>query len=537
MILVDGDAGAPRTPATSKDDLWRALAAAGPKATAEALGADELDRLHVESPLEAFVSARVADGWSLILTGNAGDGKTHILRRIRPALDAAGAVTIEDATAIMRGGEVAPIVAAWTGAVAAGHPFCLAANEYPLFQLREGAAAFAPLAEVDRQCRHRLAYGAPNESVEAGRGKVLVLDLSLRNPLAPGFVDALLDHILVDLAANLPQPGTTTAARNAARLGDPRLRAQLRLLMERMIALGHRATIRELWILVARMVLGVSEHDQLQRADWYSEILFTPDPRFALTTALRDVDPARCSHPQLDQALETRAASLRKGWRWGEPPLPPHPDLSPDVFSALKRAFFFEHERGGEALALGDPDADDFRRLLAGLGDSGGAATSRIIDAINSAYCPVRFSGREHHLYAWTGHRFHEQPSRSFVAAERIGVDDLVLEVPRLPTRISNAFPYRPDHVALTAPSLPGAPRLKLDFPLYRTLRRLGRGLPRKLVPERDLHRLDAFLEKIGSARHGDRRALWSVHLESLEVLHINLSADKRRYESVRVYG
>jgi hypothetical protein len=70
-----------------------------------------------------------------------------------------------------------------------------------------------------------------------------------------------------------------------------------------------------------------------------------------------------------------------------------------------------------------------------------------------------------------------------------------------------------------------------------RTLRRLARGLPRKLMPERDIHRLDAFLEKLGADQVGRRDTIWSVHLESLELIQVSLSADGRRFDGVRIYA
>jgi hypothetical protein len=72
---------------------------------------------------------------------------------------------------------------------------------------------------------------------------------------------------------------------------------------------------------------------------------------------------------------------------------------------------------------------------------------------------------------------------------------------------------------------------------LWRTLRRLARGLPRKLIPERDIHRLDAFLEKLGAGAVGKRDTIWSVHLENLELVQVNLSADGRCFEGVRSYA
>jgi hypothetical protein len=78
---------------------------------------------------------------------------------------------------------------------------------------------------------------------------------------------------------------------------------------------------------------------------------------------------------------------------------------------------------------------------------------------------------------------------------------------------------------------------LRIDFPLFRTLKRLARGLPRKLVPERDIHKLDAFLEKLGAGGHSGARTIWSVHLENLDVIQVSLSADGNRYEGVKRYA
>ena len=203
----------------------------------------------------------------------------------------------------------------------------------------------------------------------------------------------------------------------------------------------------------------------------------------------------------------------------------------------LKRRFYFEHEKGQEVFDLADPDAKDFEDLVQGRMGSGRTLAANLVDAINAAYCPLQFDSRDQHLYLWNGYRFHEQPSRSFVAAERVATDDLVTEVPRLPARLEECFDYRPDHVALTAHELSGTPRLRIDFPLWRTLRRLARGLPRKLIPERDIHRLDAFLQKLGADMVGKRDCVWSVHLENLELIQVNLSADKNRFERVRSYG
>lgn len=534
MSAGEGDA---QQSTTSTDDttLWRTLAAAGPMATAEALSDGDFDRLHVARSVETFLSAQVRAGQSIVLTGNAGDGKTHLLRRMKSELEAAGAIVVEDATALMHAGKVEPILDKWRQANELQRPFCIAANEYPLYQLRLADKEAAHLMEVSRQCRHRLAYG-PVVDDEKANG-VLVMDLSLRNPLSATFVDALIDKMLADpgLVKAISGQGEPIARRNVELLSLPRVRDRLRALASRLVALGHRATVRELWILVSRMVFGGLGRGDFQRSDWYSEALFTRDDRFDATVALQAVDPAASSHPLWDSALELRTDAVRRGWVLRAPISSPHPTLQWSDFAALKRRFYFEHERGSEVFDLADPDASDFQDLLSGRRASG--RVSELVDAINAAYCPVRFDSRDQHLYLWNGHRFHEQPSRSFIAGDRIASEQLHLEVPRLPSRLEGAFDYAPDHVVLTASDLPGKPRLRIDFPLWQTLRRLKRGLPRKLVPERDIHRLDAFLEKLGAEVSGERRTIWSVHLENLDLIQVSLSADGRRFESVRTYA
>ena len=80
--------------------LWTTLAAAGPKAIAEALTAQELDRLHVPTKIEDFVTDQVKQGRSVVLTGNAGDGKTMLTAR----LIAAGARYFSDEVALIERG-------------------------------------------------------------------------------------------------------------------------------------------------------------------------------------------------------------------------------------------------------------------------------------------------------------------------------------------------------------------------------------------------------------------------------------------------
>jgi hypothetical protein len=107
---------------------------------------------------------------------------------------------------VMRRGSVESILNRWRTALGALRPYCLAANEYPLHLLRSqlrkpnaserlGEPLYRALSEVERQWGHRLAYGSESAAEDACE-KVLVLDLSLRNPLTSEFSGLALAKLL-----------------------------------------------------------------------------------------------------------------------------------------------------------------------------------------------------------------------------------------------------------------------------------------------------------------------------------------------------
>ena len=203
--------------------LWRLLAAAGREAIAEALTEEDFERMHIDNGIEGFLGEQVRAGKSVVVTGNAGDGKTHLLRRVKRDLEGAGAVVVEDATAEMRGGKPDPVLEKWRAAIEGGQPFCLAANEYPLYQLRMADASAPHLAEVSRQCRDRLSY-ADDEDF-ARDWNLVVIDLSLRNPLGSDFFEAMLDRLLDDdgVKAALTSPAEAVVRGNVERLAHPQV--------------------------------------------------------------------------------------------------------------------------------------------------------------------------------------------------------------------------------------------------------------------------------------------------------------------------
>lgn len=515
--------------------FWKELAQAGPEVCADELSEAQLRRLHVKQGIDRFLLDRVREGFSIILTGNAGDGKTHLLRRLEPELNKLGAQVEPDATAAMRPDDVSPIIRAWKKA----RCYCIAANEYPLHLLRIAGKGFAPIDEVDRQCRERLAYSVHADNTEQAQEKVLVVDLSLRNPLNPGFAGPLLDKLLAD-----PEVGRYAMDRpdgdmawNYHHLSTTNgiVRERLLDLFVRLAAMGHRTTVRELWIWATRMLFGNGTEDNMPQQSpgrWYSSRLFEKDSRFAISSLLNNLaDPAAHSHPRWDRLLED--GSLNVGW--GVDGLPILLRMDADNFTALKRRFYFEHSAGRDVFTLKGSQGEMFLRALDPLHPVEDSFKQFLIESINSAYCSTLFPQMSTRLYLWVGHRYHEQPSHGYVANQSIADSELELLRPRLPKRVQHAFDYQPDHLLLRYRH-PGSGdiQLRVDYMLFCALEKLRQGLPRQLLPDRDINRLDSFIEQLRRVDIKMERNFFIHNHDDRTAVNVTLSPDFRRYESVK---
>jgi hypothetical protein len=540
----------PISPEISKVvEFWRSLAFGGPEVCSDVLGEDDLEVLHVAQELDQFLVDRVRKGYSIILTGNAGDGKTHLLRRLEPELQKLKAVVQYDASAAMDHSKIAPILNEWRKAQKSGRPYCLAANEYPLYLLREHGRRkptdLPVLTEVDRQCRLRLSYGeaTPDERAKTDQGKVLVVDLSLRNPLHADFAGAMLNRLLKNpaLAAYAKSNTELNFSENFRRLLDETVRKRLLGLFDRLRALGNRATIRELWIVLARLLFGGKLDTATpvagRFADWYSERLFDPDNHLPLVENLRRwADPANVSHPTWDLRLEAANGTGAEDWLVDKaiPTLDRRRMGQRDregraLFEAIKRRFYFEHRAGEQSFALEGGYANEFRDLLQQSEGHRTQVAEQIVEAVNRCYCPMTRVERSK-LYLWVGHRYHEQPSRAFVAQAFFHTTDFDVLLPRLPKRLEGAYQYRPDHFVLRLRKHGERYRLIVDFQLFMTLRKVQKGLPRHLLPERDLNRLDSFLTQLHEADPQKANEFIVYNQETLATSRVQVSEDHSQY-------
>ena len=501
--------------------FWRRLARAGSNAVSEGLTDAEFESLHLETPLEDYLLEHARQGISIVLTGNAGDGKTHLARALQRRLggDADNIEFAFDATAIMNSVDgVVPIVELWREAENTGKRIILAINQYPLYMLRRKLPEVLPdvAEQLDRQWQARLTTRPADTSPTSD--SVLLVDLSLRNPLSPVFAQRVLNKMLNDPAVrqHAASGNDPDFSFNFACLIHQQVQKRLFELFERVISAGIRTTIRELWILTARLLFGTSATDDrpgVERA-WYSERLYDKDERFYLTEALRRVaDPSTVSHPQIDRLLENPVNMRAGGWNVGvEMPVAlPVSALVPtkdkhnndrERFPALKRRFYFEHTDGGEKVFELDRGADAHFHSILRTPKDDAEHLRRMVEAINRCYFPHQFEGIREKLCLWVGHRLDEQPTKSFVAGDYIPRDRLRIHRPEPPKLLRNQLEYAPDHLILSAFTGSGNATshdwtLRIDAALFRTLSAVSNGLPRHLINPSELNRLDTFIDRL----------------------------------------
>ena len=553
----DGSGGGGGSDDQRRLEFWRRLARAGSNAVSEGLTDDEFDELHIETPLEEYLLERAEAGQSIVLTGNAGDGKTHLARALQGRLNNA-ADRFEfafDATAMMNSDEgVMPVVERWREAKIAGKQMVLAINQYPLYMLREEIRRPLPdvSEEIERQWKARLTAGSAGSDPAAD--SLILADLSLRNPLSQGFSDRVLGTMLDDpvVRRHASSGEDTNFSFNFERLANEGIQERLFELFDRLISSGRRTTVRELWILTARLLFGSSTDSETPGVSesWYSERLFMHDTRFPLCDALRDTaDPAAVSHPHVDQRLEDPEGTQPSEWLVGsEGPVPLQSPASVQTreacdkyrrrFRALKRRFYFEHQDGGNKIFELDlsPHGRFHEILRSPAGDADHLAL--LVEAINRSYCPRHFEGANENLYLWIGHRLDEQPTKSFFAGEYIPKSRLEILRPELPGALKGAFSYVPDHLILMvkSPRPAGSPEvaLRIDAALFRTLSETLHGLPRHLINPGELNRLDAFMDRLSRTDPMQLPEFLMHNTEYVTSSAVKLSPDLGTYEGVR---
>lgn len=496
---------------------------------AETLTSEQLRLLHISTPIEDYVGDCLAKGWDVVLTGNPGDGKTHLMMWVRerdPSLEKVE--WIIDATAVESDGSSPTgeetIYKDWLARRKKGIPTCLAINQGVLREMIRTVPGSPLLAEVSRQLTDQIFY-LDDQAPASPKESVVVLDLDKRSPLEPQFFARILENLLEDKfygeCPTCPHRIACAVPRNRDLLRSATARERVTRVMALVGRSGFHATMRDVQGLVAYMITGgkdCADHirDTELLGSRFYDLLYTG--RGPLFDAARNVfDPARTSDPLIDDELWT-GTYADAGWDEANE-LQPSPNTAGDdrrsrrAFASAKRSFYFNQPDGGRLEQYIAPADQEFFELLELSEKRRGETARRLVRVINGFFAP---NPEAQELRIWNRHHFDVPPSRVYMSTRTLRSRSLIAALPKPAEWQAPVGGFQVDHVLLHAVEDGHVlARLRVDQKIYRGLSEADEGQPFPLRSPELIKALETFLSRIG-ASVADADDVVEIFVESL---------------------
>lgn len=463
----------------------------GSSAYADRINLDNLKAIHVETSLDKAMLSSMRSGKSVVLTGNPGDGKTHLIRILEPGLEFIQPSPLVEYDASRIPDE--DLYNQWVSAVEQGRPFCVAINEAVLINLANRYPNFAPLQEARQQVTQAVSY---NERVEQDFS-VIVFDLSHRNVLSQSVVSAVLNKLadpeIITRCENCPEEGCDFV-RNQKLLKNQQVRDRLQVIFDRVSRRGYHATLRELQAFISFLLFAgrnCGEMLETSGEDKYTlhQLIFSGVGN--LFDVVRSTfDPSKISHPLWDDSLVYGEADISDWIHDGVMEIGALDPSNESRFISRKRAFFFYNQNGMDLINLAGDDETEFGLFLQ-MQDR--QALRYIIQRIN------RFFGDDtgsEQLKVWQSHRYNQSPRRILYSALTRKRQEFEIMPPKLLNTMSGAFELAQDHVLLRLKDRHQA-RLKIDFAMFELLARANRGVPVMSLEGDATRRIWQFMEQL----------------------------------------
>lgn len=226
----------------------------GSSAYADHIDAGLLACIHLSTKLDNAIIEAVKDGKDIVLTGNPGDGKTHIIRMLKPSIDQLDLPVkiILDASTLSN----SEIYQSWHDARESGKSYIIAINAAVLYSVFKEHEDFAPLAEAYKRMTSSVVFHDESEN----DGDVIVFDLSKREVLTPDIIAQAIckmtDEQHYHECDKCPLKPDCVVTRNRKLLNEKRFQERLYTVLERVALKGYHATLRELQGLVSYLLFG-----------------------------------------------------------------------------------------------------------------------------------------------------------------------------------------------------------------------------------------------------------------------------------------
>jgi energy-coupling factor transporter ATP-binding protein EcfA2 len=504
----------------------------GANAYADSLSDSMLKKIHIETALDEAVSIAIAKGNSIVLTGNPGDGKTHLLRVLAEKIRQTNSKAVVELDASEKLND--ELIKNWKTANKNNVPFCIAINEAVLFELAQANPSFSEVVEAQRQVEEAVVYLERSAIPSAKpRFNVVVFDLSRRNILSNDVVQSVFSKFS---SAKIPPEGQNVfeIAAHAALMKSNLFQERLQILFDRISRRGFHCTLRELQGFVGFLLgKGLSPIELAEftgnKENFLTELIFSGEG--ALFDALRKgFDPKKICHPIFDTRIVTNEIEANT-WEPEEAQFFHSAEIDDvEEIERRRRRFYFFNEDGIKLLEIARDADSAFSELLDAKNERD--VLRELIPKINNSFC---FQHANDEIRVWKSHRYDHETERMLYSTFAVKRRDLEVLYPNLSITMSAAFQYVTDHIVIQVKNQPQT-RLLIDFEMYQFLSRTEFGSSVVTVANHLTRRLWKFMERLSVNAPLNEVELDAkiLDLQTGELLEVVIDTEESRYLSMK---
>ncbi len=504
----------------------------GSSAYADHIASELLSVIHLETKLDTAIMDAALNGKDIVLTGNPGDGKTHVIRLLKDKLESTGKpICIElDASTLSND----DIYLKWKAARERNIPFVIAINAAVLYSVYQKYPDFQPIKDAYFQMSHAVVFH--DEVTESSN--LVVFDLSKREVLTADIlknaIEKMTDNTHYIECAACPLNESCDVHKNCSLLNSTLFQDRLFVILQRVSVQGYHATVRELQSLIAYLIFGNRSCKTISRttgSNQYNLVNLVFSGKGALFDAIRNaIDPVAISHPTWDERILLNDIP-NDSWVDGyEVPAEAIAYDNYELFKLRKRQFYFFNKNGEELLKIMDDDVTRFQEFL---GQDNGKIIKELVRKLNTFFGAVKASNSE--LQIWTGHRYDNEPRKVLISMGAIKKSDLKIGRPTLLKSMKSGIDMTASYIRLEKKDAAHI-FLKIDFDMYMLLSEAERGVP-VLFMESDLvKKVWRFVEQLQSFEDLDEDDTVTVSLldvQNKKKISVAIDREENKYSAI----
>lgn len=504
----------------------------GSSAYADHIASELLSVIHLETKLDTAIMDAALSSKDIVLTGNPGDGKTHVIRLLKDKLESTGKpICIElDASTLSND----DIYLKWKAARESNTPFVIAINAAVLYSVYRKYPDFKPIKDAYYQMSHAVVFH--DEVTESSN--LVVFDLSKREVLTADIlkkaIEKLTDATHYTECAACPLNESCDVHKNCSLLNSTLFQERLFVILQRVSMQGYHATVRELQSLIAYLIFGNRSCKTISRttgSNQYNLVNLVFSGKGALFDAIRNaIDPVAISHPTWDERILLNDIP-NDSWVDGyEVPAEAIAYDNYELFKLRKRQFYFFNKNGEELLKIMDDDVTHFQEFL---GQDNGKIIKELVRKLNTFFGAVKASNSE--LQIWTGHRYDNEPRKVLISMGSIKKSGLKIGRPALLKSMKSGIDMTASYIRLEKKDAAHI-FLKIDFDMYMLLSEAERGVP-VLFMESDLvKKVWRFVEQLQSFEDLDEDDTVTVSLldvQNKKKISVAIDREENKYSAI----